>query len=262
VNARSALARQQSTFMDLLLDDSLPMPTGWDAERVAVYRNAYRNRLVDAIRDTYPRTERWVGEAAFRRAAIHHVIRHPPRSWTLDAVGEGFDATLAGLFAGDPEVAELAWVEWAMHSCFVAADGPAIDAPAFSTRTAGYTEDDWAAMQLRFVPDTQVRPVHHAIDRLWAQLADASDAAGLSGDILAAAQPRGCVVWRQGLSPVFCLVDAAESSLLRLLLDGASYGSACATLAEEVGSDAAVTQAGAMLGRWIHQGLLAGVARG
>src|SRR3546814_3597676 len=89
---------------------------------MSVYRGNYRSALVEAMRSTYERTEKWVGEAAFRRAAAHHLIAHPPSSWTIDDAGAGFDRTCAELFANDPEVAELAWLEWTMLEAFTAPD--------------------------------------------------------------------------------------------------------------------------------------------
>jgi hypothetical protein len=250
------LAAQQSAFIELLLDDEQPMPADWDKLRFDVYRNAYRARIVDAIRDTYPRTERWVGEDAFRRAAIHHAIRRPPNSWTLDAVGEGFSEVLSELFSNDPEVAELAWLEWAMHTAFVSADAEPLDSASFASGTAGFVENDWASMTLRFLPGTQLQSVEHDIATLWQSLAARDhDAASTSPERWTPAT-RSCVVWRHGLKPVFMLVDADEGRMLEHMLEGSSYGDACAAFADTVGSDAAVRQAGAMLANWIHQGMI------
>jgi hypothetical protein len=254
------LAVQQSAFIELLLDDEQPMPTGWNEQRFNVYRNAYRARIVDAIRDTYPRTERWVGDAAFRRAAIHHAIRYPPNAWTLDAVGEGFSETLVELFSKDPEVAELAWLEWAMHTAFVSADAEPLDSASFASDTAGFVENDWASMTLRFLPGTQLKPVKHNVATLWQSLADSEhDAASTTSERWTLAK-RSCVVWRHGLKPVFMLTDADEGQMLERMLGGSSYGDACAALADNVGSDAAVRQAGAMLANWIHQGMIFSVS--
>jgi len=112
----SGLARRQQEFLAALLDEEAPLPAGWQvrhARGLAIYRNNYRGGLIDTLRDTYPRTEVLAGEAAFARAAAHHCITHPPSSWTLDQVGAGFSATCAELFRDDPDVAELAALEWA-----------------------------------------------------------------------------------------------------------------------------------------------------
>ena len=107
----SALALRQQEFLACLLDDATPLPAGWDTRRVAgmaVYRNAYRTRLIDALRETFERTAQLVGEDAFRRAAAHHLITNPPTGWTIDLTGERFAETCAELFAHDPDVAEVA----------------------------------------------------------------------------------------------------------------------------------------------------------
>ena len=43
------------------------------------------------------------------------------------------------------------------------------------------------------------------------------------------------------------------------MLAGASYGEACAMLVDRLGEDTAVTEAGAMLGRWLHEGMISAV---
>ena len=255
----SALAAQQNAFVALLLDESLPLPDGWCEERFAIYRDAYRARVVDAVRETFPRTERWVGGDAFRRAAIHHVIEHPPRSWTLDSVGDGIPDTLAALFSDDPEVSELAWLEWAMHRCFVSADSEPMDAAAFQAATARFDEADWATMQLSFLPGTQVTCTAYRVDSLWRDLLDEDGPPTGAIRAYRASDPLACVVWRQDVVPVCVSVAAPEGYMLTLLLGGSSYGDACQALAADLGPAAAITEAGAMLGRWIHHGMLADI---
>lgn len=255
---RPALAQRQEDFLTCLLDDTRALPDHWNARHaagLAIYRNAYRARLVDALRETYERTARWVGEDAFRQAAAHHVITHPPKSWTLDDAGAGFAETLAELFAKDPEVAELAWLEWAMHRCFVAADAQPIDAVGFGQATATFAEDDWTHMRLHFLPGTSQAAITHDIGSLWRALGQDD----LTPDC-AVSEALCCVVWREGLKPVFMQVDAAEGAVLSRLLADEPYGEACDTLIDLLGEDLAAERAGAMLGRWLHHGLITAVS--
>lgn len=252
------LAQRQEHFLGYILDDTRALPTNWNARHaagLAIYRNAYRARLVDALRETYERTARWVGEDAFRQAAAHHVITHPPKSWTLDDAGAGFADTLNELFAKDREVAELAWLEWAMQRCFVAADAEPMDAAGFGEATAAFAEDDWAHMRLNFLPGTSQTAIAHDIGALWRALGQDDPTPDY-----ATSEPLHCVVWREGLKPVFMQVDAAEGAVLSDLLAGKPYGEACDALIDVLGDDLAAARAGAMLGRWLHHGLIAGVS--
>lgn len=254
-----ALARTQERFIELLLDESLPLPDGWNEQRFDIYRNAYRTRVIDALRDSYPRTVLWVGHAAFRRAAIHHVVLHPPTSWTLDAIGTGFPTTLEDLFRDDPEVSELAWLEAAMHTCCVSADDQVVDTHAFTAQTANFLDDDWAALKLQFIAGTQVEQVFHRVDHLWRHLGDRYDTTQALTQPLPLTQKKHCVVWRQGLRAVFAIIEDNEGGMLNMMLKDSSYGEACSALAELIGAEGAVSQAGEMLGRWIHNGMVAGI---
>lgn len=254
------LAAQQDAFMAQVLDEDAPLPPGWTARHgqgLAIYRNAYRARLVDALRETYERTARWVGEDAFRAAAAHHVISTPPRSWSLDHVGDGFVAVLEQLFANDPEVAELAWLEWAMHRAFVAADTPPLDAAGFAAATCRFDAEDWAGLQLGFLPSLHLRKCAHDVGSLWNALAQD----GNSAADYCLTEPRMMIVWREDLRTTFMPLEALEAQGLAQMLAGSSYGAMVASLAEIAGDEAAIGQAGAMLGRWLATGLLAGVGR-
>jgi hypothetical protein len=256
----TTLASHQQEFLAHILDHERTLPGGWNVLHAAgmdIYRNAYRARLVDALRNTYACTARWVGEGAFQQSAAHHVITHPPKSWTVDDVGEAFPDTLRELFAGDPEVAELGWLEWAMHRCFLAADTAPINAAGFSAATASFEEDDWATMRLTFLPGTHQAPISHDIGTLW----KAMQQGALASPDCSAITPMSCVVWREELKPVFIQVNAAEGQALATLLGGASYGEACNALIDLLGEEAAAAQAGAMLGRWLHHGMIAGVSK-
>ncbi|MXO91790.1 HvfC/BufC N-terminal domain-containing protein [Pontixanthobacter aquaemixtae] len=259
-----SLADKQREFMAQLLDEERALPESWTDRHAAgmdIYRNAYRARLVDALRDTYNRTAKWVGEDAYRQAAAHHIITRPPNSWTLDHAADGFPDTLRELFRSNPEVAELGWLEWAMHQAFVAADAEPLDAAGLGEIAAGFAEEDWANMRLTFLPGTDQLPIAHDIGVLWRALGeDSREEDGESPDF-SAAEPLHCVVWREGIKPVFMQVKDAEGRALQMMRDGATYGGMCEALIEMLGEEDAVARAGAMLGRWLHNGLIASVSK-
>lgn len=261
----TGLAELQTAFLAQIRDESLPLPAAWPdraAAGMAIYRNNYRTALVDALRESFARTARWVGEEAFRQAAAHHLILHPPGSWTLDAAGLGFDATLAELFPQDPEVAELAWAEWAMLQVFGARDALPLDAAGFGAATAAFDEAGWDGLRLNFMPRLATRMVMQDLPAIWQQLEASSateeDAAFVPVDAPLAA-PLACHVYREGEQPVFVIAPAHEFGALTAMLTGASFGAACDSLAEQLGPEEAAQEAGAMLGRWLHQGLIEAV---
>lgn len=259
----SALAEVQADFIAQLLDDELPPPAGWSPRMAAgleIYRNNYRTALVEALRDSFARTARWVGEEAFERAAAHHLVLHPPTSWTLDRAGQGFDRTVAELFLVDPEVGELAWAEWAMLTAFGARDAAPLSAIEFAAQSAGFDEDCWEDLQLHFMPGVATRLITQDLPAIWRQLEAAPGTEPFAPANTPLAAPLACHIYREGEQPVFVTAPAHESAALAAMLGGESFGAMCETLAEQLGPDSAAPEAGAMLGRWLHQGLIERIA--
>lgn len=253
-----------------VLEDGRALPGGWTDSHAAgldIYRNTYRARLVGALRETYERTAKWVGDDGFRKAAAHHLIHSPPCGWTLDDAGHGFSEILAELFADNPEVAELAWLEWAMHRAYVAADVQPMTAADFERLAASFSEDDWGALRIVFLPGTAHRTVRHDITALWTYLDhdSAGDHAGSNDAVshpqIAPIDPASLILWREGEKPVFMAGSEMEGQALQLVTGGASYGEMCAFLLDRLGEAAAIAEAGAMFGRWLHNGLIASVSR-
>ncbi|VXC21145.1 conserved hypothetical protein [Luteimonas sp. 9C] len=250
------LAGLQSTFMASLHDEAAALPPDWGpqmARGLAVYRNNTRSAQLEAMRSTFERTRRCVGDGPFTAAATHYLIHHPPGSWTLDAVGDGFAELLATLFVHEPDVADIAALDWAMHGVFSAADAHPLDVAAFQQAAIGFDGDDWAGLQLQLVPALAVIDVRTDCLDAWTALT--GDQPPPEAPRLA--QPAQVVVWRKDGQPVCRLATPGEGDALRQVAAGASYGALCAGLVATHGEDDAVRLAGGLLSGWLHAGLLA-----
>lgn len=143
-----SLAALQRDFRDWLTDVPVRMDYWVDDHARAgldIYHNAYRVQLVECLKDTFEKTFLWIGEDAFIDAARVHIERTPPSGWTLGAYGVGFDETLADLYPDDAEIAELAWLDWALSRAFEGADAAAIAADTLG-------EIDWDRAILHLIP--------------------------------------------------------------------------------------------------------------
>ena len=219
---------------------------------LAVYRTAYRSRLIDCLRGAFDKCRQWIGNDSFDAAAAHHLILHPPSSWTLDDLGLGFSDTLGELFPNDPEIAELAWLEWEMQQIFTSPDGQVLAAADFADQASHYSEDDWLDLRLAFFPGLAKRIVTTDCAALWSAIDSATDVPPLDlpgPDAI-------LLVWRQNMRSQFRLLDPAEAIGLPLMQSGASFEQLCAALVDACGDDAGVAAAGTMLGRWMTDGLV------
>jgi Putative DNA-binding domain len=244
------LAVQRAFHAGLLSEEGLPQTGTTPRFRTgfAIYRNAYRARLMACLRESYDRVWSWIGDEAFDRAAIHHLILHPPHSWSLDDAGAGFDRTLAGLFPAEPEVAELAWLEWQMQLAFRSCDEPPLDPLRFAELTSGFDDRAWEAMRLRLGASVTIRKVTTACADIWAAI----DHKVPPASPLALEFPASLLVWRKELHPRFRTLPPEEAAALGWVLQGECFAAVCASHA----SADAVPAVGAMLGRWIADGLV------
>jgi hypothetical protein len=245
------LAALQRDFRKSLIDEPAGMGQWVDKGArpgLAIYHNAYRVQLVDCLLETFEKTHLWLGDDAFTEAARTHIESTPPYGWTLGIYGEGFECTLAALYPDDPEVAELAWLDWALSRAFEGQDAPPLDPVTLQ-------DADWDNAVLKLVPTFRLRSACTNAGAIWSALSAESD-------VPAAAmlpEPGAMLVWRQEFTPCFRTIEAIERDALRLIEAGESFGALCSILIERSGEDAGVTQAGALLGQWIGDGLIAAV---
>lgn len=216
-------------------DDAEPGSLG-----MTIYRDAYRSRLLAALETGFERTRRWVGTEAFTAAACHYVLANPPRDWTLDSYGAGFPALLETLFPGDPEVAELAWLEWQMQSAFAALDAPELD-PATLAAADG-SETDWDRLGFAMAAGFAHRPIATDSPSLWPALASDTDFA-------VSREQAFILVWRSRSSPHFRVCEEAEYESLVLLAEGG-------TLAD-ITRLASADRLALWLTQWLREGIFA-----
>lgn len=212
---------------------------------LAVYHNTYRVQLTECLHDMFEKTALWLGDEAFVAAARAHIESTPPHGWTLGVYGDGFDRTLARLYPDDPEVAELAWLDWALSRAFEGEDAVPVVPETLEMV-------DWDRAVLTLVPTLRTGPATTNAGAIWSALASEGDppmAASLS-------EPATMLVWRQGFTPCFRTIEMVETEALAHALAGVSFSAMCAKLVETLGEEVGTAEAGTLLGQWIGDGLI------
>ncbi len=91
------------------------------ADRLAIYHRQYWFRLLTVLQGIYPLTARLLGYWQFNDFAMAHLVEHAPRGFDVDAIGDGFEASLqrllppSGAVAGARRPVEAAAVLEAAH---------------------------------------------------------------------------------------------------------------------------------------------------
>lgn len=245
------LAQMQQQFRDWLVastDDAKARLHVGSQHGLVAYQNNYRTQLVNCLKASYPQLLAYLGEDVFLQAAIHHIDEHPPSSWTLDAYGADFDDTLRLIHPHNPDIHELAWLEWSLSDVFVAADASSITLDQL-------TDVDWDTARLTFVSGFRHRTVTTNMVAIWSAWQESSalpDAAMLD-------EPAGIIVWRRGFSCQMKQVDAIEHASLQIMQEDGRFNVLCEALIEHLGEQRGVNVAGGFLANWLALGFIAGV---
>jgi hypothetical protein len=218
-----------------------------DAEgRLKLYAEAYVARLRETLEETYPALAAALGEDAFDELARSYVAAHPSRQPLLRAFGGELPGHLRKI-GGPAWHADLAALEWARCNAF---DGPNPPLVVNMRTVAALGPSAIGTLRLKLIEAQHLVFVEHAVEMAW------TDA--LDGHAVVAPRraPGLLFVWRRGLEVFHRRVDEVESGLLGAAVTGLSFAELCDRLARDFDEEEAPRRAGALLGRWIGDGLL------
>ncbi|UPG94208.1 DNA-binding domain-containing protein [Luteibacter aegosomatissinici] len=246
------LATLQARFRNWLVTGDTAEAAAFGARAAPglnVYQNNYRVQLMGCLEVSYPLLRRFMGDEAFRAAAITHIDQRPPRGWTLDHYGADFADTLRALYPRNPDLDELAWIEWMLGEAFVAGDAAIIDPQHLA-------HVDWEAAHLVIAPSLRLRHARTNADDVWMALRD--DRNDIESEMLADEQ--GLIVWRRDHVARLRRADAVETTALVSLGHDSTFTGLCDTLVERLGEEAGIQRAGELLAGWLAAGIVTGVS--
>jgi Putative DNA-binding domain len=237
-------------------------------ERLAIYADMYAARLIDVLREDYPRVSTVLTPEGFEAVVRAYLAATPSRHPSVRWVGDRFaDFLGAGGAAGAPAwISDLARLEWLRGEVFDAADAP----PLTLDRLRAVPPEEWGALPLAVVPAVRTLssawPVHEAWDAASPPApaepepgAGRELPAGRTGAVTVELGPAPTTlrIWRQDVAVYHAAMRPVEAEALRRLLAGGGFGAACDAIAEQTGAEAAPREAGGLLLRWIEDGILA-----
>lgn len=241
---------REDTGDDTRFAARLSTPIGGNAaRRMRVYHHAYRARLGQVLREVFDKTWSYLGDEAFGQAAETYLREHASTSPSLDDYGAGFADHIANLWPDEPDMAELAQLDWAMRRVFDGEDAQAID-PSLLGALSG---DLWDRLGFVFHPTLTVRMVTTNVGALWSGLDE--DSPLMPAPLSAAMAVR---VWRKDLQPHFRMIDMVEARALAEMIEGRSFAEICQRLGDDCIAGP-VERAAALLAVWLEDDLIVGL---
>jgi len=209
-----------------------------------IYQNAYRARLIAALRDNHGVLPRAMGDEAFDALAEAYLQAHPSRHPSIRWFGHRLAEFMAAhpALVPHPAFVDLARMEWALREAFDAADA----VPMTPQELAALPADGWPQRVLRFHPSVQVLTLDWQVEPAWRAL-QGEDEPELeepeAGEHL-------LIVWRPALETRWrSVADAVEAQLLAAVMQGEDFSALC-----EIADDAVAVVR--VVQQWTSEGLL------
>jgi hypothetical protein len=220
------------------------------ATRLAIYGDAYRSRLAEALGNNYPVLAQLLGPADFAPLAAAYVREHDSAFFSIRYYGAELPQFLSRHenYLTAPVLAELAHWEWAMGRTFDAADAPVLDHAAL----AQLPPQRWGQLRLTFHPSLERLALLWNVPQLWQAL----NAQQERPELTLAAQPQQWLLWRHGLDTFYRSLSDSEATALDAARNHWSFGELCELLCEALGAEAAPTEAATLLRGWVESGLI------
>lgn len=254
-NAAGELAQLQRQMLQWLLhEDGAIKPYIAESqqddtqERLQIYSNAYRFRLIDALADTFPAVHTLMGDELFYQTALAYIDTYPSHHFSLRYFGDQLSHFLHGYDPQTPIYAEMAEFEWALRHSFDSAN----IRPITLQDLQAIAPEQWEQVYFKFHPSVQCLMLGWNTCQLWEAIDGGSEPIPLERQDY----PQAWLVWRKELLTYYRSLDVDEAWAIERALQGEVFAELCAGLCEWVDELHAPARMAGFVSRWIEEGLL------
>jgi hypothetical protein len=218
------------------------------ATRLRIYSDAYRLRLLEALRDNYPTIHATLGDDEFNTLGNGYIEIHPSRTRSIRWFGDRLADYAAEQHAEYLWIADIARWEWAIAAAFDAADASALEVAAL----AQVSPERWASLTFEFHPTLQRLDLDSNVVELYrAYIAETNIPKPEPSD-----SPTHWLIWRRELNTRYRQLEDDEAAALDLVRDNGTFEEMCERLCEWHEPDAVPLRAATLLKSWIAEGLI------
>ncbi len=255
------LAKLQADFQAYLLDDA--QGTGFvkaiiddkkvgAKQRLSIYHNAYRLRIVEALATAYPQLKALLGDVLFNKTAREYITAHPSTYRNLRWYGSQMHEHLLATLSQYPIAAEMADFEWALSLAFDEEDVPELSLQDL----AEIPLENWAMLRFKFQPTIKIVRTHWNTIPIWQALEIEETPPKPAQE----ATYQSWLIWRKNFNSQFRQIVEMEFITLNMAMMGATFGEICASLEVEMDDEQAMTTAAQYIAGWLEAGLISKVA--
>jgi len=219
-------------------------------ERIDIYAQMYCARILDALSEDFLRVAAALGPEHFRAVARVYLAGTPSVHPSLRYIGRSFPTFLSTHRDGKmfPFLPDLARLEWARLEVFDACDA----VPLQMTDLQAIPPEEWPQLKFCLIPACQILTSAWPIHDIWSILGDE-----MAVDWTLAQPVETAVrVWRDNFIVYQASMDPIEQHALQCVQAGEAFATICETVESLVPPEHAAQEVGALLIRWVEDGIL------
>lgn len=212
--------------------------------RLAVYSDAYRLRLIEALEANYPVLAQLLGADQFTLLSRRYLDSYPSQHFSIRWFGHRLAEFAAVAYGDSPWLVELARWEWATAHAFDAADAT----PMTADDLAGTTADQWPTLKFRPQPSLQrLQLTTNIVAIVKASVAEQAL------PVPEQSHATEWCLWRHDLAVRYRSLDSIEAAAIDAVINGATFGELCERLAAQLPTDDVPLRAASYLKQWLDE---------
>jgi len=223
-------------------------------QRLRIYYDAYRLRLIEAIATDYEALYAAMGADAFKAACRAYIAATDSSyrnvRWYGGALPDFLRTTAP--WCEQPLLSEIALFEWTLTLAFDAADGLAVT----FDELAALPGEQWPTVAFVLHPCVKLISLHTNAPAFR----KAHDAGEPLPEASAAAAPVSWLIWRRDYTVCFRSLSEPEAWALRAVREGANFSALCEGMCEWFEPEEAAPHAAGFLRQWVDDGVIGGVS--
>ena len=220
-------------------------------ERIQIYYDAYRFRLIDALSDTYPAVHTLLGDDEFEKVCRQYIDAHPPTHFSIRYFGDKLsDFVILNELTQNPAlIAEMAGFEWALRHVFDAKDEQVLTLDGLQNSAI----EDWSGVIFHASQSLVCLDMYWNVPALWKVIEQGDDPMRENKSV----ESEHWIIWRPKLETYFRSVGDIEHKALEAVIAKKTFGEMCETI--EILDDNPAQLAANFLSGWISEGLIVSV---
>lgn len=257
----SDLTTLQQTFQDYLLNKNKLFETevtgvkkSFIKQRLNIYSEAYRLRLLDVLKTDFPGLSKWLTAAKFTALGFKYIEAYPSKYYSARDFGKQFAefVTQVSPYNNDAFIAQFAAFERAISENIDESNAPLLT----FQQVAAVPPDAWPQMQLTLHPTAKVFTLNWNIPAIRQSLL--TNGKKIKRKCLES--PVYWLVWRKNLDVHDKQIDEKEFFILQALAQQQTFADLCTGLSDYLPEDETAQYIVSWLQIWLHEQILSTVS--